>query len=115
MHPQLFHLINLQKIDSEIRVQADVIAAEPGALAAIDARIQALDDELSRRKERIEEAQKARRAAEAELDVVKDKHSKYQDQLMQVKTNDAYKVLLREIDTTKKEIAQCSIISLSCL
>ncbi|MGD8377207.1 MAG: C4-type zinc ribbon domain-containing protein [Acidobacteriota bacterium] len=105
MHPQLFHLINLQRIDSEIRVQEDVIAAVPEAIAAVEAREKALDDELARHREGLEESQKARRSLEGDLELVKQKLAKYQDQLMQVKTNDAYRAMLKEIDGTKAEIA----------
>jgi len=105
LHPQLFHLINLQKLDSEIQREADVIAGVPAAIAEVDAREAAVEAELAKHRAGLEEAQKARRALEGELDVVRQKLDKYQDQLMQVKTNDAYKAMLREIEGTKNEIA----------
>jgi predicted nucleic acid-binding Zn-ribbon protein len=73
-------------------------------VAALDARLQQYQDKLEARNHNLEEATKDWRTQEGELQSINDKLSKYQGQLMEVKTNEAYTALLKEIDGTKKEI-----------
>jgi predicted nucleic acid-binding Zn-ribbon protein len=105
LHPQLADLIALQKIDSAIQGEEREIAALPAALAAADARIQEHQDRLDGRKQQLDEAQKDRRKLEGELQAINEKLSKYHSQLMEVKTNEAYRAMQKEIETTKAEIA----------
>jgi predicted nucleic acid-binding Zn-ribbon protein len=96
----------LQSVDSSIQEEEKQIAGVPAAVTEVDARIQEHKDRLAARNQQLEEARKERRTLEGELQSINDKLSKYQDQLMQVKTNDAYTAMLREIDGTKKDIAK---------
>lgn len=104
MEPQIADLIALQKVDSSIQQERAQIASVPEKVAAVDARLQQYKDKLDARNHDLEEATKDRRTQEGELQSINDKLSKYQTQLMQVKTNEAYTALLKEIDGTKKEI-----------
>lgn len=104
MEPQIADLIALQKVDSSIQEERAQIASVPEKVAALDARLQQYRDKLEARNHDLDEAAKDRRTQESELQSINDKLSKYQDQLMQVKTNEAYTALLKEIDGTKKEI-----------
>jgi predicted nucleic acid-binding Zn-ribbon protein len=106
LDPQIADLIALQKVDSDIQEERAQIAAVPGKVAEMDARLQQYKDKLDARNHHLEEANKDRRTLEGELQSINDKFSKYQDQLMQVKTNEAYTAMLKEIDGTKKEIAE---------
>jgi predicted nucleic acid-binding Zn-ribbon protein len=106
LEPQIDDLIALQKVDSNILDERALIAAVPDKVAAVDARIQDYKDKLDARNHDLDEAKKERRTLESELKGINDKLSKYQDQLMQVKTNDAYTAMLKEIEGTKKDIAQ---------
>ena len=105
MDNQIHDLKLLQQVDSDIKTEEDAIAAVPGAIAAIDARAQEMEAALAKSREGLEEAQKERRKLEGELELVKGRFSKYQDQLMDVKTNEAYRVMLREIDAAKADVA----------
>jgi len=104
LEPQIADLIALQKVDSCIQKERAEIAAIPKKIADVDARLQAYQDKLDVRNQDLEAAKKDRRTQESELQSINDKLSKYQDQLMQVKTNEAYTILLREINGAKKEI-----------
>ncbi len=104
MEPQIADLIALQKVDSSIQEERAQIAMVPEKVAALDARLQLYKDKLDARNHDLDEATKDRRTQEGELQSINDKLSKYQDQLMQVKTNEAYTAMLKEIDGTKKEI-----------
>ena len=104
MEPHIADLIALQKVDSSIQEERAQIAMVPDRVAAVEARLQEYKDKLEARNHDLEEATKDRRTQEGELQTINDKLSKYQDQLMQVKTNEAYTALLKEINGTKKEI-----------
>ena len=104
MEPQIADLIALQKVDSSIQEERAQIASVPEKVAAVDARLQQYKDKLDARNHDLEEATKDRRTQEGELQSINDKLSKYQTQLMEVKTNEAYTAMLKEIDGTKKEI-----------
>ncbi len=87
MEPQIADLIALQKVDSSIQEERAQIAMVPDKVAAVDARLQQYKDKLEARNHDLEEATKDWRTQEGELQSINDKLSKYQDQLMQVKTN----------------------------
>jgi predicted nucleic acid-binding Zn-ribbon protein len=106
LEPQIADLIALQKVDSCIREEKAQIAAVPDAVAKLDGQIQEYKDKLDARKNDLEEARKEWRQLEGELQTINDKLSKYQDQLMQVKTNEAYSAMMKEIGNTKEEISQ---------
>lgn len=106
MDPQISDLLALQKVDSAIQAEEATIAKVPEDIAAVDARIQEYRDRLGERQNDLEVARKERRTLEGELQSVSDKYDKYQTQLMEVKTNEAYRAMLKEIDTTKAEIAK---------
>jgi len=103
---QINDLIALQKVDSSIQAEQAEMAALPGRVAEVDARIQVYQDKLEARNKELDDAKKERRTLEGELQSINDKFSKYQDQLMQVKTNEAYTAMLKEIEGTKKDIAK---------
>ena len=106
MDPQIQQLIDLQRVDLAIQGKRDTIASIPGAIAQVEMQARKLEEDLQGRRQGLEEAQKERRRVEGEVDLVKEKLSRYQEQLMQVKTNETYRVLLKEIDTAKAEIAE---------
>lgn len=98
-------LLALQEVDSAIRELTERITATPAAIAAVEARRKELEDGLLSRRQRLEEGRKVRRHLEGEVDSIRAKLSKYQGQLMEVKTNDAYRAMLHEIEGTRQEIA----------
>lgn len=106
MHPLLERLIALQKADASIQAETDRIQSTPQAIAQVDARIRDLEAKLEGGKEGLKTAQKERRSIEGEVEAIKQKLSKYQGQLMEVKTNDQYRAMLHEIEGTKSEIAR---------
>jgi predicted nucleic acid-binding Zn-ribbon protein len=106
LHPLLERLIALQKTDASIQAETERIQSIPGAIAQVDARIRHLEAKLEGGKEGVKTAQKERRSLEGEVEAIKQKLSKYQGQLMEVKTNDQYRAMLHEIEGTKGEIAK---------
>jgi predicted nucleic acid-binding Zn-ribbon protein len=77
----------------------------PRALAAIEERGQAALDAVAAEKHALEEAEKLRRTRERELSDTETQRAKYQQQTAQVKTNEEYAALLREIDAADARIS----------
>ncbi|MCI0408471.1 MAG: hypothetical protein L0191_07895, partial [Acidobacteria bacterium] len=101
MEPHLEKLLRLQ----EVALAIEKLNRE---LASIPVRIQDLDQSLARHRAEAAKAkddlaghQKERRKLEGDLQTVEAKISKYQAQLMEVKTNKEYTAMLHEIDRAK--------------
>lgn len=104
MKEDILNLVKLQARDDEIR-------ALEGRLAEIPKEVEALEKEIALEKKNLKDAetaldegQKAQRASEGELSDTEQKLSKYQEQLMNVKSNVEYKTMQHQIETTKGEI-----------
>ncbi len=103
MEPHLEKLLRLQ----EVALAIEKLNRE---LASIPVRIQDLDQSLARHRAEAAKAkddlaghQKERRKLEGDLQTVEAKISKYQAQLMEVKTNKEYTAMLHEIDRAKSD------------
>jgi uncharacterized protein len=104
LHPDLKTAIELQQVDRR--------AAELDArIAALPAEIKALESQLSdflhaheERKHRLAANQRERKEMEGEIQAIQARISKHKDQLYQVKTNDQYKAMLKEIENEEGEI-----------
>ena len=104
MDAQITDLIALQKIDSSIQQEESRIASVPIAIAKLGAQIQEKQQRLDTDRQRLDKSQKERRRLEGELETLQGKGSKYQDQLMEVKSNEAYRAMLKEIEGVNKEV-----------
>ena len=103
MEPHLEKLLRLQ----EVALAIDKLNRE---LTSIPNRIQDLDQSLARHRAEVAKAkddlaghQKDRRKLEGDVQSVEAKISKYQTQLMEVKTNKEYTAMLHEIDRAKAD------------
>ncbi|PIU83076.1 MAG: hypothetical protein COS68_05905 [Elusimicrobia bacterium CG06_land_8_20_14_3_00_38_11] len=103
MNEQLIKLIELQDIDSKIDDANNNIEK-------ISGEINLLQETLVKKKEQIESAKKditssdiLKKEKEVEIALIDEKIKKHNMELNAVKTNDAYKALLTEIETGKNE------------
>ena len=106
MEAPIKDLVELQRVDSAVEAENREIASIPGALEAMAALGRELEEGLVKRREGLKESQKRRRHLEGELEMAKQKLSRYQGQLMEVKTNEAYRAMLKEIETVKAEVGR---------
>ena len=104
MNTDLEKLIELQKLETEIRHLETVVGQVPEQKADLDRRLQAEKVQMDTLREEVASTQKRRRQLEAELQDLEAKRSKYKGQLMEVKTNKEYTAMLHEIEGTEKEI-----------
>ena len=104
MHPDLKAVIELQRVDlkiAELNSQIDTLPAE----------IRSLEDQLKdhlqaheSHKDRLTANQKERRELEGDIQPIQAKISKHKDQLYEVKTNEQYKAMLKEIEGEEANI-----------
>jgi predicted nucleic acid-binding Zn-ribbon protein len=98
------NLIELQRLDSEIRKIQSLLDSIPSRAEAIERQIEASAQTLGQAREKLAHNQKRRRELEGEVKDIKAQITKYKLQLNQVKTNREYQALLKEIDDHQQKI-----------
>ena len=108
------NLINLQRLETEIRRLSVLLDDIPTQIAEIDQTINDSSQIVEKAKENFALNQKKRKGLEDEVNDIKEKISKYKIQLNEVKTNREYTSLLKEIEEAQQKIDQLEeeIISL---
>ena len=97
-------LIELQKLDMEIRQFSLFLESIPPQIEALDKRIADSSLIAAAAKEKMTGSQKKRRELEAEVKDIKSQIGKYKRQLNEVKTNKEYTALLKEIEDSEKRV-----------
>ena len=105
MNSDLANLIELQHTDAEIaRLNAE-IASLPKKVAVIEEKLAGSRDRLEKAKAALKADEANRRKYESEIQTLRQKISKYRDQMLAVKTNQEYKALGTEIEFAEKHIS----------
>ena len=104
MHPDLKAVVEVQQLDQQagdLTVQIDSLPAQIQTLQSqLDDFIHAHEE----RKKRLAANLKERKALEGEIKVIQEKITKHKDQLYQVKTNEQYRAMLKEIEGEESNI-----------
>ena len=106
MHPNLKHLVELQRVDLRLIDVRAALAAFPTRLAEVEARVEAARATLSKAKDALTTSQKERKKFELDVEQWKEKARKYKDQSFEVRSNEAYKALQHEIQMAEAEITK---------
>jgi uncharacterized protein len=106
MHPQLKSLIQLQEVDLRLNGIRERLARFPKRLAEVEMRVTAAKQQVAAEKEALTTAQKERKTFEMDVEQWKERAKKYRNQSGEVKTNEAYKALLHEIENAEAEVAK---------
>ncbi len=99
-------LIELQEVQIAIREQEDCLDRVPIQISQLQEQLSDLARELEQAALEVEEIRKRRRLVEGEVDLIKQKLSRFRDQLMEVKTNKEYQAVLKEIALAEEEISR---------
>jgi uncharacterized protein len=99
-------LHDLQNVDGRLRDIRARLASFPKKIAESDARVAASKAELETSKASQLATIKDRKKYELDVEQWKERVRKYKDQSSQVKTNEAYKALLHEVQLAEDEIAK---------
>ena len=106
MNSELKTLIELQQVDSRLAELGSLIEAIPSRIRAVEAQLNAFLRAHDEHKQRLTTNQKDRRDLEGDVKVVQERISKHKDQLYQVKTNDQYRAMQKEIEGEELNIRQ---------
>jgi uncharacterized protein len=106
MHPQLKTLLELQDVDLRLNGIRERLARFPKRLAEAEGRATAARQQVAAAKEALTTGQKERKTFELDVEQWKERAKKYRNQSAEVKTNEAYKALLHEIENAEAEVAK---------
>ena len=98
MHPDLKAVVEVQQVDQELADLTVLIDSLPKQIQTLQMQ---LDDYIrahEERKKRLSANLKERKDLESEIKSMQEKITKHKDQLYQVKTNDQYRAMLKEIE-----------------
>jgi len=101
----LEQLITLQELDLAIAKTDAALKAIPGQIQALEARLVQARSKLDQAKAEAEDLQKLRRAKERELEDFTHNLKKRQARLFEIKTNQEYSAVLKEIEVLKEKIS----------
>ena len=104
MYSDLKILIDLQRIDQEIAELSSQIETFPSQIQAIEKQLNDFIHAHEQRQQRLNANQKERREMEGEIQLIRQTISKHKDQLYQVKTNEQYRAMLKEIEGEESNI-----------
>lgn len=104
MKAEISNLVKLQVRDDQIRALETRLAEIPKEVEELEREIATEKKTLKAAEDGLAESQKQQRAAEGELSAAEEKASKYETQLMSVKSNEEYKAMQKQIEVTKNEI-----------
>jgi predicted nucleic acid-binding Zn-ribbon protein len=99
-------LIELQTLDVAIAKLDDEARAIPKAIEALEGRLGKAREAFETAKARSDQVQKARRAKERELEESAQNAKKKQARLFEIKTNEEYSAVLKEIEALKAKCSQ---------
>lgn len=104
MHPDLKTVIELQRVDLRIAELTSQIESLPTQIQTLESNLSDFLKAHEDRKLRLAANQKERKELESEIQVIKEKISKHKDQLYEVKTNEQYRAMLKEIEGEEGKI-----------
>lgn len=100
----LAQLIRLQELHLHLAGLRSRIAAAPAQMAELDRRQEERKRRVAQAEQSLEQSARDRRRLEGEVDSLRAKLSHLKGQLMEVKTNEAYQAMLKEIAYVETQI-----------
>jgi uncharacterized protein len=104
MHPDLERLIRLQESELLIKHYTERIEQLPLKMAELEAKLDGTQQQLKSNKDRLVKLASEKRKLEGSIQDLEQKISKYKNQLTEVKTNDQYRSLLKEIEFENSQV-----------
>jgi hypothetical protein len=96
--PDLKAVIELQQVDLRIADLTTQIDALPTQIQSLQSQLNDFIHTHEERKKRLAANQLERKSLEGEIKLIQEKISKHKDQLYQLKTNEQYRAMLKEIE-----------------
>ena len=98
MHPDLKNVIELQQVDQKIAELTKQIESLPAEIQSLQSRLDEFIHAQEERKKRLAANQKERKDLDGEIKVIQEKIARHKDQLYQVKTNEQFRAMTKEIE-----------------
>src|SRR5215469_725004 len=105
MLPDLKNLLDLQIADREITRLKDEIVSLPKRVAAIEDQLAGTKAVLEKAETAVKADDAAKRKYESVIQDLRQRISKYRDQMLDVKTNEQYKALQHEVSFAERDIS----------
>ena len=106
MLPDLERLIQLQDIESRAAVASKAIAEAPGRIASLDALLQSATAALAAAKQSLTDNHTHRRSIDKDLIAAQQRHEKYKEQIMAVKTNEQLHAMQHQMKAVEDDIGK---------
>jgi predicted nucleic acid-binding Zn-ribbon protein len=106
VHPEVKAVIELQQLDSRIAELTAQIDSLPLQIRKLESELHEFIKNHEAERQRLAANQKARRDLEGDIQLIRAKISKHKDQLYEVKTNEQFRAMLREIEGEEENIRQ---------
>ena len=98
MHPDLKAVIEVQRLDQQVAELTVLINSLPTQIQTLQAQLDDFIHAHEERKKRLTANLKERKDLEVDIKAIQEKIAKHKDQLYQVKTNEQYRAMLKEIE-----------------
>ena len=106
MHPDLKGIVEVQQLDQQVAELTVQIDSLPKQIQTLQSQLDDFIHTHEERKKRLAANLKERKDLESEIKAIQEKITKHKDQLYQVKTNDQYRAMLKEIEGEEGEHPQ---------
>ena len=104
MHPDLKNVIELQQVDLKIAELTRQIDSLPAQIQSLHSRLDEFLHAQEERKKRLAANQHDRKELDGDIKVIQEKIARHKDQLYQVKTNDQFRAMTKEIEGEEAKV-----------
>lgn len=106
MHPDIKNVIELQQVDLKIAELTRQIESLPAQIRDRQSRLDEFIHEYEARKKRLGANQRERRDLEDDIKAIQEKIGKHKDQRYQVKTNEQFRAMTKEIEGEEAKVRE---------
>jgi predicted nucleic acid-binding Zn-ribbon protein len=106
VHPDLKAIVEVQQLDQQAAELTVLIDSLPKQIQTLQSRLDDYIHAHEERKKRLTANLKERKDLEGDIKVVQEKISKHKEQLYQLKSNEQYKAMVKEIEGEEANILQ---------
>ena len=104
MHPDLKNVIELQQVDLKVAELTKQIESLPAQIQSLQSRLDEFIHAQEERKKRLAANQHERKDLDGEIKVIQEKIARHKDQLYQVKTNEQFRAMTKEIEGEEAKV-----------
>jgi hypothetical protein len=104
VHPDLKNVVELQQADLKVAELTKQIESLPAQIQSLQSRLDEFIHAQEERKRRLAANQHERKELDGEIKVIQEKIARHKDQLYQVKTNEQFRAMTKEIEGEEAKV-----------